>query len=316
MISNNDYIDTNLVLPIYDVTHLCRLMKISLKNLYHIIKNIDEYYIYYSIPKNKGGTRLICEPKPKLKYLQKYIQKNILQDIPCSTFSMAYKKGVSISENAKYHINQKYILKIDLKDYFSNLKRIDVYNLFEEMSYDPNVSYILSQLCCLNGSLPQGAPTSPYLSNLLTYNLDIELNDYCKSDNRNLNYTRYSDDIIISGDFNAKETIPNVIYIIKKHKLPINYDKLIVVGQHKKQEVTGIVVNDKIQVSKSYRKKIRQEFYYIKTYGLEDHMKFNKINYRNKEEYLSSLRGRVNYCLQINPNDLEMKRYKIFLKLF
>lgn len=205
MISKNDYFDTSLALPIHDLIHLCRLMKISLKNLYDIVNNIDDYYIYYSIPKHNGGTRFICEPKPRLKNIQKYIQKNILYKIPCSTFSMTYRKGISISKNASYHINQNYILKIDLKDYFNNLKGAEVYKLFEKLGYDPNTSYILSQLCCLNGSLPQGAPTSPYLSNLLTYNLDIELNEYCKSDNRNLNYTRYSDDIIISGDFNAKK---------------------------------------------------------------------------------------------------------------
>lgn len=313
---NDNYIDTSTAIQINDVTSLCKLMKTSLKKLYYIINNIDKYYNYHTIPKSNGEVRLICEPKPKLKYLQKYIQKNILENIPCSNLSMAYKKGVSIRENAKYHINQKYILKIDLKDYFSNLKRVRVYNLFEEIGYDSNVSYILSNLCCLNGSLPQGAPTSPYLSNLLTYNLDIDLNNYCKSNNRNLNYTRYSDDIVISGDFNAKEIIPDVIHIIKKHKLIVNYDKLVVVGQHKKQEVTGIVVNDKIQVSKSYRKKIRQELYYIKTYGLEEHMRFNNIEYKYKEKYLSSLRGRINHCLQVNPNDTEMRRYKIFLKLF
>lgn len=313
---NNDYINTSMVLQINDVINLCQLMKISLKDLYYIINNIDKYYNYYNIPKRNGDVRLICEPKPKLKYLQKYIQKNILENIPCSDFSMAYKKGVSIRDNAKYHINQKYILKMDLKDYFNNLKGSSVYNLFEKIGYDPNVSYILSHLCCLNGSLPQGAPTSPYLSNLLTYNLDIDLNNYCKSENRNLNYSRYSDDIVISGDFNAKEIIPEVIHIIRKHQLIVNYDKLVVIGQHKKQEVTGIVVNDKIQVSKSYRKKIRQEVYYIKTYGLEEHLKFNNIKYKYKEKYLSSLRGRINHCLQVNPDDVEMRRYKIFLKLF
>lgn len=313
---NDNCIDISMAIQINDVSNLCKLMKTSLKKLYYIINNIEKYYNYYNIPKKNGEFRFICEPKPRLKYLQKSIQKNILESIPCSNLSTAYKKGVSIRDNAKYHISQKYILKIDLKDYFSNLKGVSVYNFFQEIGYDSNVSYILSHLCCLNGSLPQGSPTSPYLSNLLTYKLDIDLNNYCKSNNKNLNYTRYSDDIVISGDFNAKEIIPDIIHIIKKHKLIINYDKLAVIGQHKKQEVTGIVVNDKIQVSKSYRKKIRQEVYYIKTYGLEEHMKFNNMDYKYKEKYLCSLRGRINYCLQVNPSDIEMKRYKIFLKLF
>lgn len=248
-----------------------------------------------------------------LKIVQKYILEKILIKIPCSKYSKAYIKNNSLKDNAKFHRKQRYILKIDLKDYFGNLKKDRVYDFFINLGYAKDVSILLCNLCTLDGSLPQGAPTSPYLSNLLTINLDNDLFNYCR-DNRELRYSRYADDITISGDFNPKQVIRDVIGIIKKNKLFVNYDKIAVIGQNKRQEVTGIVVNQKMQVSKAYRKKIRQEIYYIKKFGIEVHMKSQNINYpEDLERYVRNLAGRINYCLSVNNNDLEMFKYKQFV---
>lgn len=298
---------------IYNQEHFSRLVGIQLEFLLKICNSQKNYYRSYKIPKSNGKKRLISEPLPMLKMVQKYILENILVKIPCNKCSKAYIKGVSLKDNAKFHRRQKYIVKIDLKDYFGTLKSNRVYEFFINLGYAKDVSVLLCNLCTLNYSLPQGAPTSPYLSNLLTIKLDEDLFNYCRQ-GKNLRYSRYADDITISGDFDPKSVIKDVILIIKSNGLFVNYDKIAVIGQNKRQEVTGIVVNQKMQVSKSYRKKIRQEIYYIKKFGIATHMKSQHLSYpEDLKMYLENLQGRINYCLSINKNDLEMYSYKQFV---
>lgn len=115
-----------------------------------------------------------------------------------------------------------------------------------------------------------------------------------------------------SGNFNPSEVIINVRKMLYKLGLQLNDDKIQIVNKSSKQNVTGIVVNEKAQVSSKYRKEIRQEIYYIKKYGIESHLEHRKYKL-DSALYLNSLYGRILYVLQINDNDLEFKKYKQYI---
>lgn len=98
---------------------------------------------------------------------------------------------------------------------------------------------------------------------------------------------------------------------LKKYRLKLNYDKISIIQHNKRQTVTGIVVNEKINIKREYFKKIRQEIYYITKFGIDEHL--DKLNISNKTKYLDSLLGRINYVIQITDNK-EFITYKNFLK--
>ena len=126
-----------------------------------------------------------------------------------------------------------------------------------------------------------------------------------------ISYTRYSDDMTFSGKFNPSELIIKVRKMLYKLGLELNNDKIHIVHKSSSQNVTGIIVNEKMQVSIKYRNKIRQEIYYIKKFGLISHLKKRKISI-DKEKYLNMLYGRILYVLQINENDNKFIEYKLF----
>jgi RNA-directed DNA polymerase len=170
------------------------------------------------------------------------------------------------------------------------------------------VANLLAKLCTRDNTLPQGAPTSPYLSNLIFKEADAIIADYCIE--RKIKYTRYADDLSFSGDFNENELLDKVTNTLEKLNLHINKSKTKLMTPDKRQTVTGIVVNDKPQVAFSKRNELRQAMYYIKKFGFEEHRVYKEIK---KANYLEHLLGRINFVLQINPKDDEFIAYKALL---
>ena len=170
---------------------------------------------------------------------------------------------------------------------------------------------ILTYLCTYDGHLTQGSPTSSYISNLVMRDFDEEIGNYCV--NNNISYSRYSDDMTFSGDFDVSELIIKVRKMLLKLGFELNKDKISIINKSRSQNVTGLVVNEKVQVCKKYRNKIRQEIYYIKKFGIESHLK--KINSSlTKEDYIKKLLGRILYVLQIDENNKEFLEYKKYIK--
>ena len=167
---------------------------------------------------------------------------------------------------------------------------------------------MLSNLCCYKNTLPQGAPTSPIISNLIAINIDKRIGDFIQENK--IRYTRYADDMTFSGDFNPGMVIQFVQKVLNDENFELNTEKTRARFQHQKQEVTGIVVNNKIQVSRSYRREIRQAIYYIKKFGLSSHL--DKTN-NNRANYIRHLLGRVNFVLFIDPKDEEFLEYRDLL---
>ncbi len=290
----------------------CKDDKKYIKTIYSISNNIEKNYKIYKIKKRNGKYRTIYEPNLILKHIQKQILVNILNNKSISKYAKAYHKGISLKENVLPHINKEMILKLDIINFFENILFLDIYNACFPIEYFPkSVGMILTYLCTYDNHLTQGSPTSAYISNLVMKEFDEELGNWC--DSMNISYTRYSDDMTFSGKFNPSELIAKVRKMLYKLGLELNNDKIHIVHKSSSQNVTGIVVNEKMQVNIKYRNKIRQEIYYIKKFGLNSHLKKCNINIDSKK-YLNILYGKVLYVLQINENDKEFIKYKLFIK--
>ena len=286
--------------------------KEKLNMIYSISNNIENNYKVFKIKKRNGKYRTIYEPNYILKNIQKKILNNILNNKSISKYAKAYKKNISLKDNAIEHLNKDIILKLDIKDFFENIRFIDIYNSCFSIEYFPKeIGMLFTYLCTYNDYLPQGAPTSSYISNLVMKEFDEYIGEYCTSNN--ISYTRYSDDLTFSGNFNPSIIIKKVRKHLLKLGLKINDKKTHIIKKSNRQTVTGIVVNEKLQIASSYRKNIRREIYYIKKYGIKSHLKFTNKNIDEKK-YLNSLYGKINYVLQINKIDKNFIEYKDYIK--
>ena len=290
---------------IYTQEHLCELVGFEAVYIYSVSNSSFQFYKHYQIPKKNGGMRKIDEPLPNLKEIQKWILENILYHMEVSLYAKAYIRGKSIKDNVRFHRRQKKVLSLDIKDFYGHLTSWMVYQIFLEYGYSESVSMLLTGLCCENGVLPQGAPTSAALSNLIMKEIDNQIAIYCRE--QQIRYTRYADDMTFSGDFDERKVITTVKQILKPLNLSLNEKKTRVRKQGQQQEVTGIIVNYKAQISKKNRKEIRKNMYYIQKYGLQEHLKYLK---EGRNNYLEHLLGQINYGLFINSTDYELQKYK------
>lgn len=301
----------NELLSSFNLVNTSDIKKIN-KILYGISNNIDLNYEEIIIKKKNKNLRYLNEPSPILKSIQKRILKNVLEEKMISKCAYAYKKGLSTILNAKSHVGCKVILKLDIENFFDNINFCKVYNsCFNESLYPKKLGMLLTNLCVYNDRLPQGSPTSGYISNIVLRNFDCNIDAYCKD--KNINYTRYSDDMTFSGDFDIRKLIKYVNELLYKERFRLNKSKIKVVLNTTRQQVTGIVVNEKINLSKNYKRKIRQEVYYILKYGVKSHIKKRNISL-SCNRYLSVLLGKINYVLTVNPNDKEFINYKNEIK--
>lgn len=299
----------NKGLPIiYNQEHLCLLLGYREEYVFAASNSPEFFYRSYEISKKNGGFRMISEPLPSLKEIQRWILDNILTQIDVSVYAKAYIKKKSIKDNARFHKRQKIVLSLDVEKFFDSITSDKIYELFLNFGYEKDVVVMLTNLCCLDGCLPQGAPTSPMLSNIILKDFDNTVAKFTKK--KKIRYTRYADDMTFSGDFNAGEVISFVKSKLYELGLRLNEEKTRTRKSWQSQEVTGIVVNQKMQLPKSVRKKIRQEVYYIKKFGLESHMQYCGID---KNNYLPHLKGKIQYGLFINPKDYELQGYLDYL---
>jgi RNA-directed DNA polymerase len=299
----------NKKLPIiFEEQHLSLLVGYKVAYIMGVANSPGKYYREFFIPKRNGGFRKIAEPLPNLKDIQKWILTNILEKIKISGYCKSFRKNQSIKDNAKYHKKASQVLTVDIQNFFDSTKFKHIKDIFRNCGYSEYVSCLLTNICCLSGSLPQGAPTSPMLSNIYLASADQSLADYCR--NKEIRYTRYADDLTFSGNFQFAPLIKFVEDCLKQKELNLNHGKTRLMKKHQRQEVTGILVNEKLQAPKAIRKKLRQEIYYIRKYSLQSHMKMLNIE---QAHYLNHLLGIANYILFINPNDKKTQSYLGYL---
>lgn len=292
----------------YEFSSIETDLGIPLKTLFAVSNSLKSHYHKTKIPKRDGSFRTLTVPDEVLKKIQRSIVKNILAYLPVSRYATAYRYGTSVQKNAKVHVGKKKILKLDILHFFDSIMYSAVKdNCFPTTRFSEPVRTLLSLLCYYEDALPQGAPSSPIISNIIMREFDDVIGAWCEE--RNISYTRYCDDMTFSGEFDTKELLCMVKDELFKRGFLINSRKTVSLSHSKRQTVTGIVVNEKPNVSSDYKRSIRQSVYYCKKYGVKSHLEKIKSP-QDERSYLCSLLGKISFVLQTVPNDAEFLGYK------
>ena len=283
----------------------------SAKQLYSLSNGINRHYHPAEIPKSDGGSRSLSVPDAQLKAVQSKIADRLLSLEDISVYATAYRPGGSIVRNALPHIGHSDVLKLDIRRFFDSI----TYPLIKEKAfpakrYSEKNRILLAILCTYKEALPQGAPSSPAISNIILRDLDDAVGSWCRS--RYITYTRYCDDMTFSGRISTalkKEIINTVEQQLRKAGLYLNADKTVFVHDGQRKCVTGIIVNEKVSIPAGYRRDIRQKMHYICSYGIKSHIQHTGSRL-SEEEYLRKLLGRISFVLSIDPHNEEMIGYR------
>lgn len=230
-----------------------------------ILTNLQSHYYEYSKIKydktgrpryTKFGTpavRTITPSKNKLKILQKRICKLLNQKITSASYAFGSIKGRNGIMNARYHQGNKFIFQTDLRSFFPSIPHQKVYQMFIDLSFSPDVATILTKLTTYKGHIPQGAPTSAMIANLVFTTTGDKLATYCSE--HKLKFSTYVDDITISGSTDFKDKIPEILNIIKQDGYTISHAKTTYKTNH--PEITGVKVgNNYLDITDTFREKI------------------------------------------------------------
>ena len=286
---------------------------ISAKTLYAISNNLSKHYRKAKLPKKNGGFRNLSVPDEVLKSIQKRIAEVLLIHMPVSRYAKAYRFGSSTLRNAKHHVGKQVVLKLDILHFFDSIRYSTVKDkAFPENIFAEPLRILLTMLCYYKDALPQGAPSSPAITNIILYEFDEQIGQWCWE--RGIAYTRYCDDMTFSGDFEPAELIRFIRPELKKLGFLLNEQKTRIQHPGQRQNVTGIVVNEKMSIPADYRRKLRQELYFCRKFGIREHLQ--KIGLEILEDtYRMQLLGKVNYVLQVHPDDEEIKAARKWLQV-
>ena len=312
----------NEILSVADFYDLQLFLKVDGRKLEGLI-NRPSYYTF-EIPKKKGGSRKIQAPSADLLDIQKqlnhYFQAIYLMVKPKEVNGFinkpeGYEYCHSIVSNAKPHVNKKYVLNMDLKDFFPSISAKRVRQILVEHIgiNDSKIADVLALLCTYQKSLPIGAPTSPVLSNFACLEMDNELAVYCLS--KDIDYTRYADDLTFScNEYFPEEIIQSLRTIIGKYDFTINEKKFRLLSSKSKQTVTGIIVNKKVNANRTYIRNIRAVLHHIKTEGIAEaakkHYKVAIADQFLQKKMLLKVKGQIDFVRQVRG-----KEDGIYLKL-
>lgn len=285
---------------------LAHVSGVKIPFLYYIANHTLEFYKIYYIPKKNGKFRRIEAPLPILNHIQHSILRYLLPN-RIHFIATGFRTRYNIKDNAEIHCNQKVIVTIDIKNFFPSIQYNRIFNFYRRQGMLKSTATLFTKLCTVNGHLPQGAPTSPLLSNLIQFNFDKNLYRHCI--NRNISVTRYADDITFSGNMDNYDIQSLINYTerkLKNIKLSINKEKTRILKTHDQQRVTGLVVNKKVNVPRKIRRKLRQTMYYLMKYG-----EINRHPLCLKD--LNSLLGKINFVCSIDKLNTEFKLYKRYV---
>ena len=285
---------------------------------YHRGASQVDHYRRFQIPKRSGGVRNVSAPKPTLRLAQSWVLNEILTKIPIHDAATAFHAGASTVENARRHMGKSVVVRLDLKDFFPSVNFHRVKVLFQSFGFNQGSATIFALLCTesprveltLDGQtrhvaigervLPQGACTSPAISNLICRRLDARLSGLAAK--MGFIYSRYADDLIFSSNDNSarqKELIHMVRAIIRAEKLVVNDEKTLVMRPHGRQSVTGLVVNSQNahnpRPSRKDLHRFRAILHRYETLGRE------KLSAQMGQDSLSYLRGYLSYLKMSDP---------------
>ena len=244
------------------IGRIAQQMGISSSYLVFLVRRCDRQYNGYYITKRSGGLRRIEAPNIALKALQTWILLNVLERLPVSDRAQGFVKQRGIRTNAAYHLGKRYLLIIDIKDFFPSIKIDKVRDVFLQATNDSDTAQIYSVLCTFQGRLPQGGVTSPILSNLVFRATDEKIIDVCSR--MNITYSRYADDMTFaSNDFQTlKQVCGQVKQAVESAGFKINTKKTRYCSGKDRMLVTGLRLNSgKLTTGRERKRRIRAALY-------------------------------------------------------
>lgn len=245
--------------------------------------SFDRYSSFF-LEKN-GKTREITAPNRKLKKRQRWILENILNKVNVSECVHGFVPGRSIVTNAKVHVNKNTIMCFDISNFFPSISADNVFSIFCQLGYNDKVAALFTNICTYVNALPQGAPTSPMIANIMFRKTDDKLIEFAEA--HGLCYTRYADDMTFSGDYGIEKYEKDICQIVENEGWRINGEKTHIMTVPKRQMVTGLVVSDTVKVPKKFKRLFRQEIYYCRKYGVTSHLLArNRTSAVNYESYM------------------------------
>ena len=314
--------ERNRLPAVLTLRHLAHLTGVDYNYLRSIVSRHHDGYRPFLIHKNGGGKRLIAAPEPLLAATQKWINNRILLNLPVHQASQAYHRGASPIKCARHHLGARWLVKVDIHDFFESINERRVYFVFLSCGYQPLVAFELARLCTrvstgastqearwqilrrryppglslyeskILGHLPQGAPTSPMLSNLSSFALDTLLQQV--ADRLRLVYTRYSDDMGFStGAQFTRQLAVNLVNEVERilasfgHQL--HRHKITIAPPGARKIVLGLLVDgDAPRLTKEFRSRVSDHVRGIEKFGVARHA---------RERHFASLWGLVRHVM-------------------
>jgi RNA-directed DNA polymerase len=282
------------------------------------------HYHHQWVPKARGGYRLLEAPKPRLRRIQRWLLDHVLAPIPPSPAAHGFVTGRSVRSFVAPHVGTRVVVRFDLQQFFTSITRARVAAMFRRVGYRAAVATTLSGLCTTatphsvlaahprdgdlsqrfftnarlrDRHLPQGAPTSPALSNLATFNLDRRLSALAAAHGATM--TRYADDLAFSGDRSFERALrffgPQVEAIARDEGFRINPRKTRVMPRARRQMLCGLVVNDRANLPRTQADALRATLFNAIRFGPHSQ------NRDSHPAFRAHLEGRVAWAASINP---------------
>jgi RNA-directed DNA polymerase len=319
---------------------IAKLLGVSFRRLvYHIYRvEPEKRYKTFEIPKKSGGIRQISTPITALKLIQKKLNQ-VLQAVYQTKPSVhGFVEGKNIVTNAQAHAGKRYVLNLDLKDFFPSINFGRVRGMFMAAPYglNPDVATVLAQICCHNNQLPQGAPTSPIVTNMICAKMDSQVQRLAKE--CKATYTRYADDItfsttlpkfpealacIVTEEGRDKVVLGDALLsIITENGFAINEQKIRLQTKENHQSVTGLTTNQFPNVDRNYVRQVRAMLHAWAKFGLKAAEKEYQEKYdakarfslKNKPTFKQVLRGKIEFIGMVKGKEDTI--YRKYLKQY
>ena len=230
------------------------------------IAGADESYCVYPL---RRGTKVrwIEAPRSILKRIQRDLLDHVLYTLPVTEHAHGFVPGRSIVTNARQHVGRHWVVTLDIKDFFPSITAGQVRAAIDGLGWDAECSTAVTTLLTRRGRLPQGAPTSPHVANLVARDLDHLL--AARAAARGWAYTRYADDLTFSGDSSPDGLVEEVETLLRQHGFRSARRKTRLMPRDQRQEVTGLVVNERVRLPKPQRRRLRAMVYRAQHMGPE-----------------------------------------------
>lgn len=282
-----------------EVSSLARDLGVPARTLYAVSNSLPRHYRQAELPKRDGGVRRLWVPDGQLKDIQRRILGRLLAFRPASPYASAYRFGMGVAQNAARHTGRDWLLKLDIREFFDHILYRDVKDAaFPKEIFSEPLRVLLAMLCYYREGLPQGAPTSPAVANLVMTGFDGRVGEWCRT--RGITYTRYCDDLAFSAGHPMEGLVPYVEGELRTMGLFLRRDKTVLAGPGRRKLVTGLLAHEKVNFPAERRRALRQEVYYCRKFGVEGHLAALGLE-EAPERRLQRLLGQADFWLQADP---------------